>query len=316
MVMKFLRLSVSLLLLLVLLGPGCGGDLPFVKKDEVKGYFTVQGASFVDGKFPAGKSSGPAITTIGGNAYVLPGGSSQLNVGSSDSPSHILVGVSGKSGYYKSSYGNSTIVVIVIFIEPGITETTFEILVALQGSDGTVGTHRTLPVTLVEAGTGRLQVSLSWDKPVDLDLYLVEPNGTTIYYGSTSSSSGGELDVDSNAACNIDNINNENITYPQTAVLQTGLYIVRVNLYAVCSVTQQINFVTTARLNGAFVNTVAGQNPFNGFYPAGSSSQYGGISAGAEVMRFNVSSNKDFETQSWYRMEFPDDNPEKSVPLK
>lgn len=50
-------------------------------------------------------------------------------------------------------------------------------------------------------GTGALAFRLRWDGPQDLDLYVTEPNGETIYYGSRTSSTGGALDVDANAGC-------------------------------------------------------------------------------------------------------------------
>ena len=50
-------------------------------------------------------------------------------------------------------------------------------------------------------GTGALAFRLRWDGPQDLDLYVREPNGETIYYGNRNSSTGGALDVDANAGC-------------------------------------------------------------------------------------------------------------------
>ncbi len=50
-------------------------------------------------------------------------------------------------------------------------------------------------------GTGALAFRLRWDGPQDLDLYVTEPNGETTYFGSRTSSTGGQLDVDANAGC-------------------------------------------------------------------------------------------------------------------
>ncbi len=49
--------------------------------------------------------------------------------------------------------------------------------------------------------TGEVQVTLTWSGPADLDLYVVEPEGSEIYYGAPSGSQGGQLSVDSNAGC-------------------------------------------------------------------------------------------------------------------
>jgi hypothetical protein len=124
-------------------------------------------------------------------------------------------------------------------------------------------------VSVIEVGTGKLQVSLSWDKLDDVDLILVDPNGEQIYfarpfafekaldpsvwseYHETFAESNatreerkkfftsrgykivGELDLDSNAACRTDGVNNENITYE--TVIVPGTYQVLVNLWAKCT---------------------------------------------------------------------------------
>ena len=57
-----------------------------------------------------------------------------------------------------------------------------------------------------DTGTGDVQITLQWDSEADLDLHVVEPDGTEIYYGAhgpsdSPSSTGGQLDVDANALC-------------------------------------------------------------------------------------------------------------------
>lgn len=45
-------------------------------------------------------------------------------------------------------------------------------------------------------GVGSINVRLEWSAYCDLDLWVVDPNGETIYWENTSSSSGGQLDLD------------------------------------------------------------------------------------------------------------------------
>jgi hypothetical protein len=54
----------------------------------------------------------------------------------------------------------------------------------------------------VDTGTGDVQVTLEWGSEADLDLHVIEPDGTEIYFGNRGpTTTGGELDVDANAAC-------------------------------------------------------------------------------------------------------------------
>jgi Fibronectin type III domain len=102
--------------------------------------------------------------------------------------------------------------------------------------------------------TGDVQVSVSWDAPSDVDLHVEEPGGNDIYYGNPSSSTGGQLDVDSNAACSIDGRQIENVRWGGLA--PAGTYTVRVDYWDACGV-GQTNFLVTVK-NGASTQTFTG----------------------------------------------------------
>jgi hypothetical protein len=124
----------------------------------------------------------------------------------------------------------------------------------------------------LRGSTGPVQVTLRWNQPEDLDLHLVEPkpNGGTceIYYANPGTNpdagpppfplpfplpagcSKGWLDVDSNAACMIDNINVENIIYSPGVAVTSGTYIARVVYYQHCSATGPIPYEVEVRANG------------------------------------------------------------------
>ena len=56
-----------------------------------------------------------------------------------------------------------------------------------------------------ELGTGDVQITLRWSSSADLDLHVIEPDGTEIWYGDRGpTSTGGRLDVDSNVGCEED----------------------------------------------------------------------------------------------------------------
>ncbi|MFO7873164.1 MAG: hypothetical protein R6U62_01630 [Bacteroidales bacterium] len=294
----------------------CEKDDDEAETSEIETIFVVEDATLHTGSFPSGSDSGPSIVTFSGNSYILPGGSNAITVETNEEANSIFIGVEGLSGYYELPFsvsaGTQSSITIYVFIDSEIDMEDFAILLALN-LNGNVGIHEHMDVELVEAGTGKLQVSLSWDKEVDLDLYLVEPGGATICYIDESSANGGELDIDSNAGCGIDGINNENITYEEEAILEAGEYIVRVNLWSNCDISDQINYIATARLNGNILTPSWGNNPYYGNYPENSESQHGGVDAGEEVIKFEISSSKLENLQSFAKFTFPVDE-EKEYP--
>lgn len=116
---------------------------------------------------------------------------------------------------------------------------------------------------------GPVQITLRFNQPEDLDLHVVEPlpdAGTCeIYYaqpGNTppppfpipfpipSCGAVGWLDLDSNAACRIDNVDTENVIYASGSQAPRGTYIVRVVYYQGCSATGPIPYEVEVRANG------------------------------------------------------------------
>ena len=94
----------------------------------------------------------------------------------------------------------------------------------------------------VNAGT--LQFSLRWDLLADVDLHVVTPASGEIYYSRKTDGAGGSLDLDSNAGCSIDRINNENVSWTSTPPA-TGTYTVRVDHWSACAVTTLVHYVLT-----------------------------------------------------------------------
>jgi Domain of unknown function (DUF6777) len=118
-----------------------------------------------------------------------------------------------------------------VSIEPGDTQVTEITLVDVDtgglldrpvGSDG---------ASKPDTGTGDVQLTLTWGSNADLDLAVVEPDGTETYFGNTGpSATGGQLDVDSNVGCEPDG-GVENIFWPSGGA-PTGTYTVKVTGYS------------------------------------------------------------------------------------
>lgn len=78
----------------------------------------------------------------------------------------------------------------------------------------------------LRSGSGDIQVTLTWDQPVDLDLWVTDPSGERIYYGHPQSLSGGRLDHD-----DTDGFGPENIYWPIGGA-PAGTYRVQVNFFS------------------------------------------------------------------------------------
>ena len=278
-----------------------------------KSYFTIQNASFVSNAFPsASQGSAPSITSVYGNSSVLEGGSNPISIITSSSIKEVLVGVQGKSGYYKINSSDlkstSPTYMVYLLFSSDFTEDTFTILISIVDANGLISPSQTVTVTRVTAGTGKLQISCSWDKQNDIDLHLVEPNSSEIYWDNDESSNGGLLDVDSNPACSIDNINNENITYSANATVEKGKYIVRIALFSSCDITDLTHYVVTARMDGAILTPLSGKNPYYGTVEAANAYIDGdGPREGVTVMEFNVSAtkSKSIDNQKMLKFSYP-----------
>jgi len=213
---------------------------------------------------PAG---GPRITATG-NRTVVNGGTLTITITGESAFTTIymfiggrtlgLVGESGGGieGYYEirlPSAHTSTTVLIAFPQEIPLNE--FELQFGAADAAGAVGPYVGLSTTVTEVGTGDVQVTLSWDADSDVDLHVVAPGGEEVYYGRRQSPSGGQLDLDSNAACRIDGVRNENITWP-VGRAPRGQYTVRVDYWSNCGV-ERTNY--TVRINnGGDVQIVSG----------------------------------------------------------
>lgn len=208
------------------------------------------------GAVPAAQTSGPAAS-VASNISVINGGTSQVGVNSSASMTKVLVAVQGVDGYWEVTLPTaSTSVQLLLTLAQSITGSSLPLTFAAANASGQYGASTTRNATLTQVGTGDVQVSVSWDTPTDVDLHVVGPDNVEIYYANTSSAAGGTLDLDSNASCSIDNVNNENITWP-TGNAPAGTYTVRVDLWSACSSTGA-NYVVTVKVAGRAAQVFTG----------------------------------------------------------
>ena len=183
------------------------------RADFEHNYFNVPEANFQGRSLPAGNSQSLQIHSISGNSTVLAGGSNLIHLEGSENATEVVIGVKNVEGYYikpitASREGQNrailSLVDIRLLVGQGVSGS-FTIAISVGDGQGNFSSYEYLDVSLMQAGTGLLQVNLSWDQENDVDLHLIDPTGEEIYYANPVSASGGQLDVDSNAACTIDN---------------------------------------------------------------------------------------------------------------
>lgn len=279
---RFFILNVFVLLMyvfLVILSCSDKDDSPDRNPIE-KEYFSIKEAEYVGNDFPRVTGS-TALNRVTMNRNVLAGGSSIVTLVSEKQITEIYIGVAGTAGYYRyvpetARADETTIYPVVLLISQNLDHS-FTIRIAACMADGEITEIFTSEVGYIRAGTGALQISLSFDNEKDVDLYVVQPDEEVIYYGNE----GGYnfdldsllwgLDVDSNAGCAIDGINNENVFYPSDYV-QAGKYEVWVNMYSNCRPEIATNWVITTIYKNELVRPTYGQNPARGVFPAGTES--------------------------------------------
>lgn len=280
--MKIREIQIALSLACMLVAAGCGDDdsggsggtnsaagvsriISQVESVEAGVLATVR-----SGEVPAA-SGGPDATTAD-SGTVVNGGSSLVSLLGAAPAKRVYVWVRANGevldGYWDVELPTSRTdirIQVTIAQQADRVATTFDCIYALVDASGRVGAPASAAVRIVPVGTGDIQISVSWDAPTDVDLHVVEPSGEEIYYGDDVASSGGELDLDSNASCRIDGVNNENVTWPSGRAPR-GRYIVRVDYWSSCG-QPATNYVVTIQRGGApetFRGTLTGSGTSGG----------------------------------------------------
>jgi hypothetical protein len=227
------------------------------------------------GNVPAG-SNGPVVSSEPSTHMVL-GGTREVTVNGASAFSRVIVAVNGARDYYEVLFPSPiTDAVIAITLTQTAPGTSFDLRYAASEDFGALGGYAVQAVSLIRVGTGDVQVSISWDAPTDVDLHVVDPLGNEVYYGQPQVATMGELDLDSNPACSIDGVNNENITWPSGAAPR-GEYIVRVDYWSACSMPRS-KYVVTVWVKGQEARTYYGELTGPG--------DAGAEGSGVEVARF------------------------------
>lgn len=229
-------------------------------------------AQLQSGTAPTSNGSGITATT---GSTVITGGSSLVQVASAVSFTRLVISVAGVGGYYEIALPSSATTQSLVITLTQADSLPFDIRVG-AGTGGDIAGVSTMHVTPTQVGTGDVQVSVTWTGPSDVDLHVVDPAGEELYWSNPVSVSNGTLDLDSNAGCSIDNINNENVTWP-TGMAPSGSYKVRVDYYSACGLAST-DYVVTVQVRGQAARTYTGR--FTG------SGDTGGMGSGIDITSF------------------------------
>lgn len=110
-------------------------------------------------------------------------------------------------------------------------------------------------------GEGTVQFTLVWDTDADMDLHVIEPNGTRIWYASRGpTATGGRLDRDDNVCGSIENGPGgvENVFWPEDEPAPVGTYEVEVREYSLCDDPDPATWTLEIRVEGELVETFNG----------------------------------------------------------
>lgn len=238
-------------------GEAGAGGAP--EPDHTSDLIGIEDGEFHQGIKPDSSGyDGEQISNVTGPDSVTNGGTFTIQVTIPDATGDqtFVVAVEGDSGHFTTTAtAVDGVFDIAISLNADVDVETLTVSVAPVDAEGDVGNYADVDLELIESGTGDVKVTLSFDQATDLDLLVLEPDGTQIDFDAPMSPSGGTLDLDSNPQCVIDGTNIENIFWP-TGSAPEGEYIVVVGYYEAC-VEETVNYTVTITV-GDVVTTVSG----------------------------------------------------------
>lgn len=232
---------------------------------------------------PRPMNGGPAIA-VAGHLTIVNGGTATLTVTSPTPFDKVFVAGAAPisrlftpvTGFFQVPLPAATTAANLLIVFPQtLPANTFNLYFAASDPAGKVGALQERSVRALVVGTGDIQVTAAWDTESDVDLHVVDPGANEIYWADRQSPTGGQLDLDSNAACAIDSVSNENITWPVGAAPQ-GTYTVRLDYWSNCSAAQT-NYTVLVN-NGGDIHI------YNGSFTG--SGDAGGYGAGILITQF------------------------------
>lgn len=257
-------------------------------------FIDIENGEFNEGTLPVGDNENMIQSTSFDNK-ALPGGSSYLEINSTEELDYLNVSVKGESGYIKVKLNNPETLqatarannilryTVIVSVSQNL-EGDFTLEYTIVNKKGEISPKFKSDVEYIKAGTGLLQINLRFSNDKDIDLHVEEPNGNMINYMSIFPYMAEEydkffewmddenisdeefeklfgrvgLDIDSNAGCAIDGINSENIFFEKDC-MQKGKYNVYVNMFANCDPSIATNYTIRVIYKGKEIASKEGR---------------------------------------------------------
>jgi hypothetical protein len=233
----------------------CGEDAQIVARqvrDFISNVQTGDGqarGALVQGAAPGATPGGPQAGTNVPSANIITGGTTGIVVSGDVEFASVIIIVGGAEDYYEVILPNptSSAEILLTFAED-VPLTNFDCAYSFRDTNGNIARYASTAVTARSVPSGDVQVTVTWDAPSDIDLAVLGPDEQRIWFDEPEAANGARLTVDSNAGCDIDNINTESITYPRGRA-PSGTYVVEVRQFSSCSVLTT-NFTVTVLREG------------------------------------------------------------------
>ena len=182
-------------------------------------------------------------------ALVLLGGTIQVTATAATPFTKVAVVVPGVGDYWELTLlAPATSAQLLIVFSQDIPADIFEVQLGGAGANA-FGAFQKSSVSVINVGTGDVQVNITWDSRADVDLHVVDPSNAEIYWAQRTSPTGGRLDLDSNAACGTDGPRAENIFWSSGLIAPRGEFVVRADYWSSCTAVQT-NYVITVNVRG------------------------------------------------------------------
>lgn len=243
--------------LLLVLFAGCSEGVD--ARAGLEAWIRISGAQFFPGPLPAPAPDGPMVVDLTSrNNAVFPGQLKKALGGHlSTNARAVAIGFAADAGYWIVPAGSPDLnennlleFNATASLSPALPPGPRDLEFAAVDANGHFGapTPQSLLVKDVTV-QGLLIVTLKWDTESDLDLHVMEPDGTEVWARNINDfvppgpgepppdpnqvNGGGILDFDSNSQCLIDGRRQEDVTYKMR--VPSGHYLVRVEAYSLCS---------------------------------------------------------------------------------